>query len=550
MRIILTISLFFTFGITQSLFGQTSMRVYEIMQEKCAGCHSNADPEAGLDLEGTGATTQLKAINVYNNIYQVTPANDYAINKGYQHVYPGRPDKSFLFRKLNLGLEETISMHADEESSMPPYGSPQLSDLEKEIFRQWILYGAPLTGEAFNEDIVEQFYNGEGQASYPDGPPPAPAADEGFQIKMGPFFLNKDGLNGSELEYFQKYELDLPADVDVDRIDMKFSTYSHHLIIYDFNPGGDSNIPHGLRLNPDHSNIGMVAAVQQPEDIRLPQGTAFMWDNNLVLDLNSHYINYDSETVYQAESYINVYTKPAGTAAQEMKTELYANLNIYIPNDGDEVTHTAPNSFPWLGDIHVWGLMGHTHKYGTGYKIFKRGGPDDGELIYDGACAEGVPDCLNPYFDYQHIPIRFFEPFLPLTMGLSQGVQHTATYVNDGPFAVNFGATSDDEMMVFVVMYTEDTTGVVFTSNKEIPTALDEVKVYPNPAKDQFFVELPFDANAIRFEMYDMLGNKIMGRNINNSSFSVDVKDFTQGMYLYRIEDNTGHFKTGKILLD
>ena len=37
-------------------------------------------------------------------------------------------------------------------------------------------------------------------------------------------------------------------------------------------------------------------------------------------------------------AYINVYTQPAGSAAQEMHTELVVNDDIYIPNNGDMTT--------------------------------------------------------------------------------------------------------------------------------------------------------------------------------------------------------------------
>ena len=304
-------SLFFAFAFFSSLNAQsTALRVYQIFQDKCVQCHSNANPEAGLDLEGQGTTTNAKVLSVYNNLVNVTPANAAAAAKGDQYIYPGRMDKSFLFRKINLGLEPTLSLDEGENQPMPPYGQPLLTDTEKELIRQWVLFGAPLTSNIVSESVLADFYDGNAISSFPDGPPEAPNPDEGFQIKMGPIYL----APSEEVEYFQKYELDLPDDVDVDRIDIKFGTYSHHFIIYDFNPGGANNIPAGLRLNPDHSDIGMVAAVQEPTDLQLPGGTAFIWDNNLVLDLNTHYINYSIEKNYQAEVYVNVYTQPSGTA--------------------------------------------------------------------------------------------------------------------------------------------------------------------------------------------------------------------------------------------
>ena len=541
------LSFAFTFFVIAITSAQSTMsRVYQIMQEKCATCHSHDDPQSGLDLEESGSTNSIKELKVHQNLINVTPANAYAAAQGYKYVYPGRTDLSYLFRKLNLGLEETISMHADEAGTMPPYGSPQLTEAEKELFRQWILFGAKSSGQQVDENLINDYYTNGGQESFPDGPPEAPTADEGFQLKMGPFFLEP----GGELEYFSKYELDLPDDVDVDRIEVFMSNYSHHFIIYDFNNGGDAAITDGLRLDPDHSDIGMVAALQEPTDLRLPGGTAFVWEQDKVLDLNSHYINYSAVLPYLAENYVNIYTKPSGTAAQEMKTELIANFDIPIPNNGNVTTHTQHVNFN-LGEVFVWGLMGHTHQYGTSYKVYERvSNGTQGDLIYDAACPQGVPGCISPLFDYQHIPMRYFQPLMPLTMNFSNGIIHEATWVNEGPSSVNFGPTSDDEMMVLILMYTDDTTGVA-TSIKEIYNPLDAVQVFPNPVKDKATVVLPAGIDAIRFTLFDSRGKALLHRaEQGNSTFDINRNNLPSGMYFYRVEDEFGRFTSGKLVLE
>ena len=546
MKTILTTIIFCTLTTLRLTAQSTMIRVYEIFQQKCASCHSNANPQSGLDLEESGSTTQIRALKVRTNILNVTPANAHAEAKGYKYVVPGRSDKSFLFRKINLDLEPTISLHANEEGNMPPVDNPQLTDVEKEMIRQWILFGAPSSGQVIDEDLLIDYYSGNGQESFPDGPPTAPAEEDGFQIKMGPFFLEP----GGEKEYFTKYKLEMPEDQDIDRIEIFMSDYSHHFIIYDFNQGGDATIPNGFRLDPDHNDIGLVTAVQEPTDLKLPQGTAFIWDKDLVLDLNSHYINYSAFNPYMAENYVNIYTKPAGTAAQEMHTELLVNGDIPIPNNGNEVTHTQ-QVFTNIGEVFIWGIMGHTHKYGTGYKVFKRlAGGAQGELIYDAACAQGVPGCISPFFDYRHIPIRYFEPLMPLTFNFQNGIIHEASWINDGPTSVNFGPTSDDEMMVLVLMYTEDTTGVI-TDLPEIYNPLDAINIYPNPVKEIATVDLPAGIGEISFRLFDATGKELIRMdNIQDNSFSFNRAHLPSGMYFYRIEEKSGRFKAGKLSLE
>ncbi|HMQ46064.1 MAG TPA: T9SS type A sorting domain-containing protein [Saprospiraceae bacterium] len=523
----------------------TALRVYDILQDKCATCHSHANPQNGLDLEGGGSTTEEKAADVYNNVFNVTPANAAAAAKGDKYIYPGRADKSFLFRKINDGLEATLGLSPAEMQSMPPYGQPQLNDVEKEIIRQWILHGADADGELVNEAKLDTYYNTSNyQKSFPDGPPEAPAASEGFQIKMGPFYIEP----GGEIEYFSKYELKLPADVEVNRLEVSMGNYSHHFLIYDFENGGDQSIDPGFRLEPDHTNIGLVAAVQESTDLRLPEGTAFKWDNNLVLDLNSHYINYSAQNIYQAEVYVNVYTQPIGTAAQEMYTELIVKDDIYIPNTGLPITQTQ-HFYDDLGEIYLWGVMGHTHKYGTGYKVFKRlPGGVKGEMIYDASCPMGIPGCVSPFFDYQHIPMRYFEPLQPLAITPLYGIIHEANWINDGPTPLWFGPTSDDEMMVLVVMFTTSLEGVV--KDTDIAANPAYLAVYPNPTAEFATISLPTPGDIYTLQIMDAMGSvkkNIIG--VSGENYTLQTDDLPTGMYYFMLKNTTSNrYYTGKFV--
>ena len=174
-------------------------------------CHSNVEQQGGLDLEGSGANVALKVLNVYNNIVGKTPnTNTHAIAEGYQYIYKGRPDLSYLFRKINGTLEPTIELDASVEGDQMPQYQPQLTDVEKELIRQWILLGAPAQNSdsqlatAYVDQIpqlINEYYNGNGVASFPNGAPAAPDPSEGFQVMMGPFYLNPAGQNFSEMEF-------------------------------------------------------------------------------------------------------------------------------------------------------------------------------------------------------------------------------------------------------------------------------------------------------------------------------------------------------------
>ena len=531
-----------------SLFAQSTLtRVYEIFEAKCTGCHGHVDPEAGLDLEGVGATANERALDVYGHLFGVIPANADAAAKGFQYIYPGRPDRSFLFRKVNHGLEPLIELGAAEGDPMPK-DEPPLSEVERELIRQWVLFGAKPVQTVIDEQLLVDYYGGQGLASF-DTPPPPPDPSEGFQIKMGPFFLAPAGEPLDEREFFQKYELDLPEALEVYRMELLFSSYSHHFILFDYDsPSVAQNVAPGFRPEPYHQGISYTAAVQEPTDLLLPQGTAFLWGENMVLDLNSHYINYSANQVYQAEVYVNVYTQPSGTAAQEMQTTLFANFDIYIPNDGDLHTFSKTvNSNS--GEVFLWGLMGHTHKYGKGYKVYRRTGGQQGELLYDASCPQGIPGCVSPYFDYQHIPMRLFAPLQPLTINPANGFIHEASWLNYGPEDVWYGPTSDDEMMLLVAMFTFDDEGVVIADAKETAHSLPGVRVSPNPADDRLVVSLPENTGPVELQLFDALGRQVLKQE-GAGTMEVSRNNLPAGWYLYRVRDEDGRLAVGKIVFE
>ncbi len=533
----------------------TAERVYQIFQNSCATayCHGSGGGSGGLDLEGAGATVAEKMQDVYTKIVGVTPSNTTAAGEGDHLIYKGRPDKSFLFRKINNGLESTIGLETNEGAAMPQGGN-SLTDVEKELVRQWILFGAPATGTVVEEALLTDYYvNGNGVEAFPNGAPTPPTASEGFQVKMGPYFLapqnNAQGW-ADELEFFQKWELDLPSDFEVTRLDTKMGTYSHHYIMYTYDTPGDAfSIEPGLRTYTSHTNMTLVEAVQATTDLKLPQGAAFKWDKDVVLDLNSHYINYDNSAVYKAEAYVNIYTQPDGTANQEMFTQLIPNTSINIPNNGNEYTFTrALNGF--LGEVYIWSMMGHTHELGTDYDVYLRNANGTkGTQIYDGACPQGIPGCATPFFDYQHIPMRFYDPLLPITFNVNNGIIHEAKYVNTGSAPVGWGSTSDDEMMVLIFMGLTDTTGVVTNVKAPVSNTLESIKIYPNPATNQTFLLLPENVSDISFKLYDVSGNEVQHiAQSTENPLVINRGRLQSGIYIYKIKDKNGKTKTGKIV--
>jgi len=157
-------------------------------------------------------------------------------------------------------------------------------------------------------------------------------------------------------------------------------------------------------------------------------------------------------------------------------------------------------------------------------------------LIYDAACYGGVPGCVSPYYDYRHIPFRYFDNLLPVNMSFLNGMLHEAAWVNDTDEVVCWGDTSEDEMMVMILMFLTDTDGVV--TDVENPEAdIDILNAYPNPMTESAIIQLPEDAGTVDLILYDVLGNQIRAmRDIRENQITIERGNLAAGMYVYHLK--------------
>jgi hypothetical protein len=71
--------------------------------------------------------------------------------------------------------------------------------------------------------------------------------------------------------------------------------------------------------------------------------------------------------------------------------------------------------------------------------------------------------------------------------------------------------------------------------------------VYPNPTYDSISVTLPNESNVKTIAIYNVLGQKVLERNISIPSETISLKSLDKGIYFYKIESN-GFSKSGKII--
>ncbi|MCI4443209.1 MAG: S8 family serine peptidase [Lentimicrobium sp.] len=71
--------------------------------------------------------------------------------------------------------------------------------------------------------------------------------------------------------------------------------------------------------------------------------------------------------------------------------------------------------------------------------------------------------------------------------------------------------------------------------------------VYPNPTSDSISITLPEGLESKTIAIYNVLGQKVLDKNISTQSSTISLKSLNSGMYFYKIESN-GFSKSGKII--
>ncbi len=506
--------------------------VYTILKSNCAtaGCHAGANPAGLLYFD-------LEQHFVYEQIFNQFPQNETAARTNNNRlVYAGDPYRSYIFRKLNNGFTKDTPL---TEAEQDEWHENTLTDIEKELIRQWILFGAPDSAEVVKRALVEEFYNGNGIASVEEAPDPP---EQGFQIHVGPFYLPP----GAEQEYFFKYPLDnLNDKIEVVAFDTQMGSSSHHFIIMKFWNSFVNKTNYGLREWDRHDHATFEEVAQQSQRIELPKGSAFEWKENTVLDLNTHYINYSASAVLACDVYINVETQASGTANQLMYTQVIPDITINVPASGEpvELVDTFSVKIDTLPHLFIWSLTSHAHAASIDYDIFELVPNQPLHHIYDASCTDGIPGCANGFYDYERPPTRYFNPFLKANP--ATGVVHKVTYINKGTQPLTWDWTSKGEMMVFVMRYLLDTTGVEMLVDSEV--AVEEVtgfnerenfRLYPNPTNGMLFIETKNNYPNTALHIYSSLGQMVYHQQIDKKNQRIDLSHLKRGVYLLRLKGN------------
>ena len=451
----------------------------------------------------------------------------------------------------------------------------EISDLDQEMIRQWIWNGAKSQDTAVDVELIEDFYDGQGIWNLdPQNPPPPPEIEEGFQIRVGPIFIRPSDIAAGILAdkvFTIKYELLNDSPIEMRQISTIIGA-SDHFSCYkykDIESAAAQN--YGWRIDGTHQDTRLLFIFPQSDEYVLPQGTAIHWEENSVLDLQTHLINYSDDFILAQDVYVNIYTQEFGTAVQEMKFKNWGKTEINIPPNTDsydeEFEIFGDNTS--TGDAFVWLIGSHTHKFGLDFDIWLRNADGTkGEHIYDASNYNGIPECEFIGYNYEAPPVRAFNyPFLQLN--LEQGLLSRAVYFNETDEPIVFGTlTAKEEMLGTGIFYVTDTTGVSFDdgsvcyadeinsiSNLEKADKLN-ISIFPNPIKQNAQINIAtYHTGKFIATLYDMNANMVRQESLfisqNNEVFSHSFEkgNLKNGIYFYEIRDPKGNRKVERLVI-
>ena len=447
-KILLYFSFPFLFGCKKDKETITlaNMQTYEVIQTQiwdtqCISCHTSGSTFAKQ------SDLVLTADQSYDQLVGRMPNNKSALEDGLELVgTEGLSSlyKSFLWEKLNANDAEHFYSDHPLYGAIMPLGADFLTNGELEFIREWIVNGAPQTGQVADIALLDD------QSRFEAIPfEPLEVPESGFQFHVGPFEVQPN----SDREIFIYQPIESEENIYIDQVEIVMRSGSHHFIFYTFDDDIPSTIHPGAGVvrdiykddgTLDFGNLfalqyhNFIAGTQWPRmNYKYPEGVALRIPAGKGFDMNSHYANRTSEVI-TGEVYGNIYTVAKEQVVHVAELLDLNNRDIALPPK--QVTTIEKNYF-FNERINVFQLFSHAHEHMTEFNVYKIGGTNDGELLYVS-------------FDWEHPPILELDP--PIVINSGEGLRLEATYNNWEDRTLTFGLRSTDEMMILFGAYYAD----------------------------------------------------------------------------------------------
>ena len=274
-----------------------------------------------------------------------------------------------------------------------------------------------------------------------------PPAGQGLQLKMVSTILP-----GHEIERCKFFQV--PAGgLNVNSAVVRYVAGSHHVLLY---RTSHTSIPtvtrNGQALAVDENGVfdcaegaaadwdvtGVVAGAQSPKAknaATFPPGVAAKLEAGSVLVINTHYLNASSKPLV-AEARLNLYTLAEKDVVHEGGFLFFYNPFIRIPARSAAASRMMCTLSQ---DITLISAQSHMHRRGVGYVA---------NLVEP---AGGGSTQIYESHDWEDVPIAEWSPGMSLRKG--QSIDYTCQFQNPEDRQVRQGATTKDEMCMFLGTY-------------------------------------------------------------------------------------------------
>lgn len=75
------------------------------------------------------------------------------------------------------------------------------------------------------------------------------------------------------------------------------------------------------------------------------------------------------------------------------------------------------------------------------------------------------------------------------------------------------------------------------------------LKIYPNPSDGMFVVETASGVSSFKAEVYDMSGKLIFNKNFKGNKGDINLTQYSKGVYILMISDNSGKRQSAKLMI-
>jgi hypothetical protein len=269
--------------------------------------------------------------------------------------------------------------------------------------------------------------------------------EKGFQIH------SKGGWipSGVDVEYCEV--VTLPGTMEdtyyVDRLEVAMHPWSHHVIVSAAEAGteADAAMEEGMSVKcvTGESAYGdglvdVIGAQAPYNQLDLPDGVGRIYHGGQKVVVDYHYFNPTPDPI-PARHAINFHTVDEEDVEHVAQTWGFYNFMI-LAMPGQQASYAAECTFK--EDVMLYSLTRHTHRWGTDFHIWHKGGEKDGEHLWTSNDWELEVDYV------------FDEPVL---IPKGEGFTFQCEFDNTSDHILKFGVKATDEMCIlFGVAWSPD----------------------------------------------------------------------------------------------